>query len=415
MKKIKLGIFFVLTFNILQFFPGLSFLREVWVLYVFLYIIILTVKKTLGGAEKYSPFELYILSLCFMPIYAGIMSKLEFGQPLMYGILTQRNTIIAGSAIILIRWVSINKVTLEDIEKTLCAIAWCCLVFFMLIKVTLNPARYSGLTGFVVGGNIEPYSFVFQSVFIAYAFFYYIVRGLHRKKVLDYIKSIPFFLFMFLVGGGRSMIVSIFAAIGIYVFQKFSLLRIIVWAPLVILITGLFLIGFYYFQEEYIVKFYEKLTDAITVVLTGEKTGDVSANARIDETEMAWPYIEKNWVFGNGALSHQWENGYFSKVGMFAPSDIGLLGNLFVFGVMGVFIYLLQILFAWRILNSIQKKQCSILVDTSKVFLIYFYIRSFATGAFIYSVYICVIFIAILFLAAREEEAKSKKISKLFR
>jgi len=149
--------------------------------------------------------------------------------------------------------------------------------------------------------------------------------------------------------------------------------------------------------------------DAISVVVSSEKSGDASANARIDETKIAWPFIEKNMMFGSGALSNQWENGFFGKLGNFAPSDIGLIGVVFLYGIVGVLIFLYQFVFAWKFINIIPKKNSSILVESSISFLVFYFIHSLTTGKFIFHSYVSSLFISILYISYKQYNLKKIK------
>ncbi|HED37570.1 MAG TPA: hypothetical protein ENI76_04895 [Ignavibacteria bacterium] len=270
------------------------------------------------------------------------------------------------------------------------------------MHIFLDPARFGHISGFIGGGSAEPYHYYFDAVFIKYAFFYYFVRGLLRKRLFDYYLMLPFLFFLIFIDGGRSMLLALSLVIGITVLHNMTVLRIIVWVPISIIICSFILVTIYYFQGEYIYNLQNKFTVAISVVVTGKKVGDASANARIDETEMVLPYIKKNFILGNGDLSHKWQGGYLGKIGYFAPSDIGFIGNLYVFGVLGMFIFLYQFVFAWRWSKQIPKKQHNILFETSKIFILYFFIHSIFTGGFIHTAYKSIMILSIIYLVNRE-------------
>ena len=97
-----------------------------------------------------------------------------------------------------------------------------------------------------------------------------------------------------------------------------------------------------------------KFTDAFTVVLTGEPSDDASANARLVETASALPYIEKNWLLGNGDISRQWHGGYEGVLGaFFYPSDVGIIGTIYLYGLLGLLLFAIQFVFAIRFSNRI--------------------------------------------------------------
>jgi len=404
LSNIFLGVFFMLSFNIFHHFPHFGFVKDIWIIFVFVYLVaVLTVKHMLDG-RKYSSFERYIFVLCLMPLYSAVMAYLEFGQPLYYGLFSQRNIILIGSSLMLIYWVDRRGLTLEKIDKLLPRIGWFCLVFYSILIAILNPSRFSGYVGFVGGGVVEATHFIFNSVFIIYAVLYYFLRGLKGSSFFSYLAMFVFLAYLFFIDGGRSKLLALIFVMVIIFVKKLSFFRIVLFSPYIVVgIAGIIYIA-YYFNSLYLDTFLVKFNDAISVVLTLEKSGDASANARIDEVNMILPYIENNWLFGNGFLSHHWQAGFLSKLGMFAPSDIGFIGNIFVFGIFGVLVFLWQYVYAWKFVRLTQKNNEIILIDAAKYFILFYFIHSLSTGKFIYHIYVNLMFISILFLASKHDK-----------
>jgi len=402
-NSLFLAIYFLLSFNVFQYFPGFSVLREVWLVILCAYLFVLLLTKNITQSKwPFSSYETYVLVLLVsMPIYSAIMANQEFGQPLIYGILTQRETMFAAGVIILIHWVECNRVTLRDVEKVFLWLGWLSLVLYIFIDITVSPAAFSSYVGFVGGGAIEPFHFIFKSVFIKYSVLYYLVRGLMRGSSLDLLKIMPFFFYLVFIDGGRSMLLALFLTAVVMVLQVTSVVRLVVWGPIAAIFAVLLLSGMFYFKGSYMEKLEDRMIAAVSVVVTGKESKDVSANARIEETKLALPYIEKNWLLGNGDLSVRWEKGYFGKVGRFAPSDVGFIGNVFVFGVIGVLFYAVQFLYARRYMKRLPKINRSPFIEASKAFLIYVLIHSLATGAFVYDVHISLMFTALIYLGSR--------------
>lgn len=403
-NNIFLGVFFMLSFNIFHHFPHFGLVKDIWVVFIFVYLLVVLIGKHMLDGGKYFSFERYIFALCLMPIYSGVVAHLEFGQPLYYGVFSQRNIILIGASLILIYWVDKRGLTLEKIDKLLPSIGWFCLIFYSILVTTLNPSIYYGYVGFVGGGVVEPVHFILNSIFIIYTVLYYFLRGLKGGSLFNYVAMLIFLTYLIFIDGGRSKLLSLAIVIIIIFVKKTSFFRMVLFSPFIIIGTGVLIYIAYYFNSSYLDSFVVKFNDAISVVLTTEKSGDASANARIDEVNMVLPYIEKNWLFGNGFLSHQWQGGFLSKLGMFAPSDIGLIGNIFVFGAFGVLVFLWQFVYAWKFVRLTQKSNEIILIDASKYFLLFYFIHSLSTGKFIYHIYVSLIFISILFLSSKLDE-----------
>ena len=118
-----------------------------------------------------------------------------------------------------------------------------------------------------------------------------------------------------------------------YNFRKFilSVVGMIFLLICVAILVQFFLPGF---LENLVNNFSEMFT-----VLLGEESNDSSSNARIWTTLIVLDYFENHplslW-FGTGRISNQWNGGYESFFGYFYPADIGLLGGLFINGIIGM-------------------------------------------------------------------------------
>jgi len=158
----------------------------------------------------------------------------------------------------------------------------------------------------------------------------------------------------------------------------------------------------------------ERYDDAFTVVLKGELSRDASANARLLETNIALPYIKGNWLFGNGDLSNQWEGGYKGRLGYFYPSDIGMIGIIFIYGVAGLLFFYAQYIFAIRYGRAKRKTIYNPLIDASKVYLLYMFIQSFVTGNVASSLSTSLFFIALLYASSAFFERNGERLAQGF-
>jgi len=225
--------------------------------------------------------------------------------------------------------------------------------------------------------------------------------------------AMPFLLFLILVEGGRSLLLSVFGSLVFFVYRWSSFGRIIRMTPKLLFVSLLLFAALLLFKQDYLVHLGMKFGDAINVVLTGEKTADASANARIVETLITMPYIAEHWAFGNGDLSNQWKGGFESRFGHFYPSDIGIIGTFFLFGIIGVLLFSIQFMFAVRYANRLPKNggEHSALVSAAKGFLLYHATHSLVTGKFVHFVEIGLLFIAILYWAALTAKITNAAVS----
>ena len=394
-------VFFLILFSsgIFQFYPMLFFLREGWYVLLFLITLMVLAKQFMEKGNVLTKFEWYvILTAVFIPFLSAYAANNVFGQPWSFGFLTQRVMVLYFASLVLIYLGRFRLITLRQLERVVVFLGWFCLVLYFCIDLTLSPSAFRGARGFVGGGVVQPYQFIFKSAFLVFNVLYYFIRGASGRGFWNFAYTIPFLLFLAFIDGGRSQFIALIAAIGIYSLREISFRKIFVSAiPGAILGLALAFSVNHFMQDE-LEHQIGKFSDAISVVLTGEESGDSSANARIRETEVAMPYIKENLLLGNGMLSVQWESGFFSKLGKFAPSDIGLIGLLFVHGVVGLLIVYAQFFFAYMTTRKFDRRLASPFVKAIRYFLVYGLLDSLATGRVVFAGCVSFMFIAMLYI-----------------
>lgn len=114
-------------------------------------------------------------------------------------------------------------------------------------------------------------------------------------------------------------------------------------------------------DPEFVDYYVELFGNALTVI-TGEHTTEDSTNIRYVESEIAMKGFEKHPVLGNGFLSSQWDEGYLQFYRYFYPADIGLLGNLYVYGIVGTLFYYIPFLAAFIWMFKLRKTRDTFLL-----------------------------------------------------
>lgn len=403
-REAGLAAFFLMSFSILKFFPGMTLLKEGWIVAILFFLVTLYLIDRLAKGLRFTKFEGYaLLLLVWVPISSAVQSRSEFGQPLVYGLLAQRNIVLVGSAIILLYLLRHNRITLADIEQALVKLAWACLAVFTSFTWLLDPGQFVDAgKGFVGGGNVQEAAFKFNTAFVVFGVIYYLFKGFWRHSAKEVMAAILFLAYLILIEGGRSLLLSVLGAYMFFLLRWSSFGRLANMLPKALVLVALLSAGMLIFKQEYMSNLALKFSDAFTVVLTGKETTDASANARIVETLIAKPFIAEHWAFGNGGLSNQWQGGFESKFGYFFPSDIGIIGALFLFGIVGVLLLSVQFLFAIRYADRLPKNggEHGALVNAVKGYLLYYAIHSLVTGKFVHSVETGLLFISILYWAA---------------
>ena len=299
--------------------------------------------------KSISSFELLILALCIVPIQAGITAQLHFGQPWLYGFLSLRGFYFILWGLVVYYALLWNKVSLQSIEAIFLKASWFILVAYYTIYFispndqSISAIGHSEIKGDVMGTPTKLFTF---------AAIYYFVKLCKNLRLSDIISFLMFFSYLVFIRKGRTVILITLLACIIFFIKHTTIPRKIVYFAMAI-VTGLTIWLLILIISPHSFDFIAKMyAAAFTVVFTGEESQDASASARLYEASIAMEWISRNPWFGNGNLSNQWHGG-FEIFGHFYPSDIGIIGVVFIMGILGTILVLSQFLYAYYISHHI--------------------------------------------------------------
>lgn len=417
---ILVGIALALSFRVFYFYPGMAAVHDVWLVLAFLALLALYLPWRLRIREKLLPLEAYVLFLVLvMPVWSAVAAQRAFGQPLLYGILAQRAMVLIA-AIPLLTWQALasGKTDWKNLERALLLMAWGSLALDTAMAVFLEPSAYFYAYGPAFASSADPADakFVFNITFIVFGLFYYGFRGLRGGKGGDFARMGAFLLFCLFVTQGRSFLL---ALIGTFIWfgilwapNRMRVASFLIKASIVAAVLGL---AGYFFTHQLFVTVASKFADAFTVLFRGQMTDDASANARIGETLLALPWFLKHWIIGCGSISNQWQGGFPAVIeGYFYPVDIGILGALFTFGVSGtlLFVYQFKLAFGFSRNPGAGALGGRSLLDASKGFLVFYAVRSLATGDFAFAPGPSLFFLTLLMAASAGREPSTSRQGK---
>lgn len=397
-RRLALAVVFLMTARAFYFIPLMSMPSEGWNVLCFLFLCFVYAGWKAKTGERILGFEFYILLvMAAMPVWAGIMADREFGQPLLYGILTQRTMILGVGALALITLFRLGWVDTEDMSQAMLILAWLTLFVYLLWTVTAGSSE-----SLSAGPQVK-----LNLTFICIGFLYYGLRGFRRKSKKDYFIA-AIFLATLIFLGERALLLSVVGAYGLFVLLRGSFSRLIVFIPSALIGLVALLSVLYIVDAQYITQLGGKFIDAFTVVTTGQTTTNASANARIEETAVAMPYIRESWMFGNGDVSNQWRGGYQGVLGgYFYPSDIGIFGIVYMYGVLGLAIFGFQFWYIRKYAQAAaQGARSPPMVDAVLSFLIAYAVVSTTTGWFTFNWPIGVSLIAFLYCVGQERTGR---------
>lgn len=307
---------------------------------LFLYFVIDSIQK------KELPKVLFVITPIFLiPIFSAISAKTNYGQPIMYGFLAERTKYLITLSVCFIFLLEQKKISLMLLENIVVKSAIVYLIIIYLLHIFVDPNLLES-TDFV---NVSPEKgaiFMMSKSLLLVLFFYSYTKCLDFKfSSIKYFVIIALILYalVFLFKTRAITIVAI-AIIGAHLllFTKVKY-KLVLASSLVVLFVSVlvivWIIGLEKFEEIFTLFF-----SAVNVYLGGEIL-DSSSLGRVLQYDIALDtFKEKMWL-GNGFLSVNWNDGYKSYYKYFHPSDIGWLGLLHLYGILGFIILKLPLIY----------------------------------------------------------------------
>jgi len=323
----------------------------------------------------------YIFLIVLVPFYGAYRAGVVFGQPFIYGFLSEREWLLCGVGIWLYHALVARKYTLQTMESAFVFMAWASLILFSVLILTYDPGQMQDAykeSGMLQITKYRGLRFRFETYFITFGAIYYFVKYSIKNNPFDLTVLLLFLGYILFVVQGRTYVMAIAATYLVYYWLNHSSSKL----TLTMIKYSLFLIvAFMAIQAlmpDYISQMGHLFLQMLKII-TGEVSDDASANARIIASRIVFDYFDAHplslWL-GTGSVSHQWNDGYRSIFGYFYPSDIGVLGGLFVYGLVGfVFLFLVPLIILIKTLKKITEKK-DVFIVSLKYLLIFALVRS---------------------------------------
>ena len=397
-------LFFTLIFGSLQFVPVVGgYLREIAIVMSGLFVAwLLVTRRSKRIGRFFTPFLRYISILVLLSLYSAWRAYDVFGQSFQLGFLANRGLFLLPACFVLLYAVKTNYIRLSEVESALVSLGWFSLIGYTLLNLLFDPRAFAEVAGFGYGSEAtDRYGFIYETSFIVFCVIHYALKSISTRNFKYVPYALVHFGFILFIGERRLATVALLTSIIFFVWYRYKLgtfflsLQIATGA---LIIGGLLGVVFLGFDFEFLV---QRFSDAITVVTKGTLTDDHSANARIYEMELAMVHISENPILGNGRISNRWEWGYYTAVGgRFFPSDIGVFGALWVWGVFGFTVLVWQYYYVLRWYRQVRKYSFGGFGDTVFVYLIFMFLSSLAHAKIFLQPWVSITFISILGLIA---------------
>lgn len=350
----------------------------------------------------------FLILIAVIPFLSAYRASAEFGQPFIYGFLSERGWLIVGVGVWFYNVIIKEKITISTVESAFVIMAWASLLFFSLFILSYDPSQLQGSyseSKMVHATQDRGLRFTFQLYFITFGSIYYLVKYTTYRRPKDVVLLLAFLAYVMFVVQGRTYMIFLGTTFLLYFWFNFPLDKLIPVAIKLMLFVFISVLFMQALMPDYVDRM-SYLFVQMFEVLQGKESLDVSANSRIFQSEVVYNHFERSPLsifLGSGNVSNQWNNGYDSMFGHFYPSDIGLLGGLFVYGVVGaIFICLIPMVLTIRIIRFLSEEN-NVFIVTLKYLLIYTVIK-FIQGSFYFSVagYVIPLFILLAYIEIRE-------------
>lgn len=351
-KKLLLALFaflyFMVCFRIVSRIP-IGQVNEVLSLFFLLILLVIFLHETTTQLfnGRVSRLFLILLPLLIYPLINAAQAQSVFNQPYFYGLLSQRYHYFILGALLVVVSLKRHWLNLEKLENYFVYSMFIILFIMYFFYIFVNPALFSG-TEFVKLTGYKGWIYEFPNGATAGLLIYGAISFLKDNRTRHLITFILSMVFFLVYGQDRSQIAIVFLVLMLFYFIHLKLTKIMVYTIAGIFIIGLVVVVLILTAPDFIAHYEELFGNALTI-FTGEQTTEYSTNIRYYEAEVAMKGFSENPWLGNGFLSSQWNGGYLQFHRYFYPADIGLLGNLYVFGIIGTLFYYIPYIacFTW--------------------------------------------------------------------
>lgn len=366
----------------------------------------------LRGYDRITPFEGLMFALAIFPVWSAIAALLHFDQPLFYGIATRRNFYLYLLGPFVFYLLKKKITSTVELRKSFLLAGVIATIVFYATWLRVSPEQYSD-TMFVGYNSLKGgYIFKFIVTITIFPLIYFFISYFTSKKFYYLLFTLPFIHLLIFIRQDRSTIlVTLFVLLFYFVKEIFTHSKArYLFNFFLGLIAILFLIEITdYAPSEQTIDKYRNLW--LTVI--GAETSESSTNVRRIEVIKVWPDIQQHFFFGNGDLSTRWQDGFTRIYGYFFPSDIGLIGILYVYGLIGTLLLMYQYVFAYKLSRKLKPLRQDIFLKSCIYFLLISFFDSLTAGQTVFFPANSTILIGIMYFYYFRQQSAHIRILKI--
>lgn len=337
--------FFILSFRVLARFPSGIF-EALFILVVILVTAVsfrhIFIQWSLGKANY---LQLILFPLFLLPFITAWQANREFQQPYLIGLLAQRQHFIIFAGYFLLVSLKNNFISIERLQKYFLRALFIIMGIMLFFSVFIDPLKFNG-TDFVEFSLNKGWHYEFPGDVVATVILFSVFKILTENRYRFFIPLLFGVLYFLVYVQDRSQLLMMAVTVGIYFIRNVSLNKKVIyatWGTLLLMAAT----GITYLVSPDLINHYVTIFGNASTIVTGGHTTEYSTNMRIAESAIAIKGFFEHPFFGNGFVSSQFKGGFSGFFGYFYASDVGILGNLFVYGIIGTLIFYIPFLFAW--------------------------------------------------------------------
>lgn len=321
--------------------------------------------------KKVSLVTVITFPFLFIPLLTAIQANVEFGQPYLYGFMAQRQVFMILCAHFIVTALNRNWISIKDFEKYLVRSLYVLQFIFLFFYVFVDPAQFLD-TEFVTLSPQKGFRYEFPDNCI-FALCLYALFKFWIEKKYHYLITVGiclWYILAFLLD--RTQLIAFAATVAIFVFRNFNIPTMIthtIIGLITVLCIGIFV---HFIFPDLLAKNIQLYIDAYDT-LTGNRIAEASTQIRFLESQIAWEGFTKHPWLGNGFLSTKWNEGFRMVNRYFFPSDVGLLGNFYVYGIIGTLVFYIPFIYSFKWRNYLSGNK-EILVLTSQYTLLFLFL-----------------------------------------
>ncbi len=306
--------------------------------------------------------------------FAAYQGRVVFGQPYYFGIMAQRSVLLSISGVLLISMMNRGMIHIRQVERTFVVLSLVLLAVFYFFFLFVNPVKFLDAE-FVAYSPIRGYRYRFQFALVIMLLFYSLFKISLEKRSRYYIVVLLILFYLIWYLQSRTTLAVLAITLLIFFVRNFSLREkfrnTVLYGGFALVVVAIFFsLGYTSLFDKY-----QVLYKNVFNVFIGESPDEASSAVRFMEMNIALDYISKNPLLGNGFISNQWNGGWHDILGYFYPVDIGLLGNIFVFGVIGTTLLYLPYAYSYSLARQIRSND--VFFKTCEYMLLFFFLSMF--------------------------------------